>query len=1123
MGITKSWHQISIYGLILVFFANACATVAPYPAPEELSFAREMEWADEARSPAGQTGTAPLEVQASRQLAALLTHLEAASGKGEKLPGAEYLWQATRAMAAGKPADARLLASKFLLTNSNDPYVKFATSSGQQLPHWVKEKLDGFNVTYSGTQMSAYARSFVLQSLKHANSVFTAMDPRAKNAKGKTGGVMAQLKFNLSRELGGREARFLDAQVELSNHFVRLLKVIRDGGPRTAMNLINQYNIFALEMESLEDSLKAGQATFPDHVMIIGDMVEYFERTGTFGSRKVLEKFPGNTSLASLIDGIEKSRARLGERELGEGLDRAYLAWGAETGEAFMALATIVGCMFGADEVGVGEVISAASFKTITTLVSGAYGAEMAYAAIDDSNQLGVKSTDLAADLDFSLNVLGAIGIGSRLLPLKMIVKGLSATAKGRALIPRVQKIFLAGTGAFAVSQGGMAIYQAATAKTYEDWVHAVETAAFAVVGFKGLHDSLTLARQQDTVIGQLALLYDEAPVTSGESGKTAGSTTQQLMDTSKEFAAFLALATQSQTAAKAAEFAQLFESQGKTLDKEIQELQKQLAEANTPEKTGRQILLRQKIEKRQAMKQLAARSRHEAALQALMLRAGIAQGMEDADRLINEAGSFQAISDVERGRAKNFSRRGEKYKAQATAAFKRAEAADAQAVNLHTRAHAIVNDILRGLEKNGQAKSVLYFTIQATLKGRAEHVQALNHRLQALKDHIASLETWTPGNAKASDRHGDMAAVPDRTPEIPPFIDPSEGLTRHGIVFGPNHRFQAAFNPAAWVAKDPKDGVEKVFMVVRGEEELKGQKWGRKSLPYLAVSTDGLKFELVQEDPIFLPTDPWDEVGGIEDCRYQDLRLQPYVDKDGKSWDGALYYTGYDGTTARVAVVLFNHDNPSEFKKAGLLFRDEDVKKNPLNPGNPGWVKSPAAVQFRDRKTGKIRNVIYAGEGNIHHGGIMAMEADSPLGWVWPLDRGPSVVSRLGFYSQGLVEPAFAPIVTDLPEWMVQKTGHQEGIVLCLHGDAKPKGYQVGYVVFSLDDPTGKPIYEADGPFIWPQEDYEINGQVEKVVFASASVIFRGRRWIYYGGADRVIGAISAKVAKWHTSAARK
>jgi len=372
----------------------------------------------------------------------------------------------------------------------------------------------------------------------------------------------------------------------------------------------------------------------------------------------------------------------------------------------------------------------------------------------------------------------------------------------------------------------------------------------------------------------------------------------------------------------------------------------------------------------------------------------------------------------------------------------------------------------------------------------------------------------WLPEN-QPSKRHAGFPDVPQRTPELPSYLGSGQApLTRHGIILGPTKDFEAAFNPTAFVGKDPKDGKEKVFMVVRGEKENQSAEWKRKSLPYLAISEDGIHFDWANKEPLFLPTQPYNQVGGIEDPRYVDLRKQPYQDpQDGKVFDGAIMYTAFDGKTARVAYAVFNHDNLGEFREKGPIFSDESVKKNPLIPENPAWNKSPAVIQYTDPKTGKVRNVLYVGEGNAQHGGIMALEADRPFEWRWPETEKPVITARKGFYDQNLVEPAFQPLLSALPPELAKKLGQTEGIFVTLHGDSPPKGYQVGYRIFSMDNPTGKPIFESEGPFLWPQEKWEIEGQVGKVVFASGSVEFNGRRFIYYGAADKFVGAVSVSV----------
>ena len=382
----------------------------------------------------------------------------------------------------------------------------------------------------------------------------------------------------------------------------------------------------------------------------------------------------------------------------------------------------------------------------------------------------------------------------------------------------------------------------------------------------------------------------------------------------------------------------------------------------------------------------------------------------------------------------------------------------------------------------------------------------------------------WVPGN-QPEERHAGVAPIADRPPESPWFV--STAFTKHGIVFGPSGKLTATFNPAAFVARDRKDGVLKVFLVLRGEEERPGQAWKKHSLPFLTSSTDGFHFKLVQDAPLFEPTQEYNKVGGIEDMRYMDLRLMPYVDAaSGRSFDAALMYTAYDGKTARVAAVVFNHDNPTKILELGLLFPPEDVEKNPLVPANPGWNKSPSGLQLRDPVSGTVRNILYVGEGSRDHGGIMALESSTPFGWKWPANQPPVIKTRVGFYDMLLVEPAFQPVVAQLPPEIARSTGEKQGIILCLHGDAPSRGYQVGFRVFSLKNPTGPPIYASNGPFLWPELDYEINGQVGKVVFASGGVFFdahvrdkgvmRKKKmfFIYYGAADKVIGVATAEAA---------
>ena len=394
----------------------------------------------------------------------------------------------------------------------------------------------------------------------------------------------------------------------------------------------------------------------------------------------------------------------------------------------------------------------------------------------------------------------------------------------------------------------------------------------------------------------------------------------------------------------------------------------------------------------------------------------------------------------------------------------------------------------------------------------------------------------WAPGNSLASERHKNwkhvdsfapppeyieamkaagtpITATGPYIPEDLPFVKPGSRID-HGIIFGPempskgSPGFDAQFNPTAFKAIDPEDGKEKVFMVIRGEINLPAtSKWKRKSLPYLAVSEDGIHFKRVSNDPWFDVTlRSFEDPGGIEDCRYADLRLKPYVDpKTGKSYDGAIMYTGFDGKTARVGLAVFNHSDPYKIHKIGLVFKEKKSRKE--------WIKSDVHLQyytFGPNGGKKIVNLMIVGEGNIKHDGIHAITSKKPLEVQWPDKNKPfSIVAKPGTVTEGLVEPAFRPYLTELPAWLQKKTGLKNGVVVVFHGDAPPLGYVMKYAILDPQHPERKPVYEATAPFNW-QTTVPTFEQVQKVHFGSGSEVVGNRFFIYYGIGDSYIGAVS-------------
>ena len=65
---------------------------------------------------------------------------------------------------------------------------------------------------------------------------------------------------------------------------------------------------------------------------------------------------------------------------------------------------------------------------------------------------------------------------------------------------------------------------------------------------------------------------------------------------------------------------------------------------------------------------------------------------------------------------------------------------------------------------------------------------------------------------------------------------------------------------------------------------------------------------------------------------------------------------------------------------------------------------------------------------------------------------------------------------------------------------------YRLGVILLDLDDPT-RVVRRPAEPIFWPEELWEIRGDVPHVVFSCANPVVNGIVYVFYGGADHVIG----------------
>ncbi|MDO8658398.1 MAG: hypothetical protein Q7K55_06655 [Candidatus Levybacteria bacterium] len=87
-------------------------------------------------------------------------------------------------------------------------------------------------------------------------------------------------------------------------------------------------------------------------------------------------------------------------------------------------------------------------------------------------------------------------------------------------------------------------------------------------------------------------------------------------------------------------------------------------------------------------------------------------------------------------------------------------------------------------------------------------------------------------------------------------------------------------------------------------------------------------------------------------------------------------------------------------------------------------------------------------------------------------------------------------------------------GWLMLYHGIYKNQYYKVGAALLDINDPT-KIISRLDYPILEPEMKYEKEGQVSNVVFPCGALAIRNKLFVYYGGADRVVGVATVDLKR--------
>jgi predicted GH43/DUF377 family glycosyl hydrolase len=253
-----------------------------------------------------------------------------------------------------------------------------------------------------------------------------------------------------------------------------------------------------------------------------------------------------------------------------------------------------------------------------------------------------------------------------------------------------------------------------------------------------------------------------------------------------------------------------------------------------------------------------------------------------------------------------------------------------------------------------------------------------------------------------------------------------------------------------------------------------------RCGLSHLTVarSQDGITGWQIHDQPT-LKADPYnhpEEIWGIEDPRITYLEQEDL-------W--AILYTAYSRGGPLVALATTRDFHTFERKGAVLPPANKDAALFP--------------TQFNGRWAMLHRPVPgFAGVGNhiwismspdlVHWGGHRLVMQARRGGW-WD-------ANKIGLSPPPLQTPK---------GWLILYHGVRQTAGGCI--------YRLGLALLDLKDPT-RLVARSDQWVFGPQEDYEMHGDVDKVVFPCGWIPDGDIIRLYYGGADKCVALATARIS---------
>ena len=240
------------------------------------------------------------------------------------------------------------------------------------------------------------------------------------------------------------------------------------------------------------------------------------------------------------------------------------------------------------------------------------------------------------------------------------------------------------------------------------------------------------------------------------------------------------------------------------------------------------------------------------------------------------------------------------------------------------------------------------------------------------------------------------------------------------------------------------------------------------------AVSADGVHFNRLRQ-PVLQPEYDY-ESRGVEDPRVTGI-------------DGMFYmaYTAYGPYTGIGGIIADGSILPMIARSANLII----------------WERLAPIVRGEDNKD----HVLFPRK---FHGRYLAFHRRRPFVWLaysddlytWPETDMKQVFGPRedNWWDNTSVGGNGVPIETE------------HGWLAFYHAYDNTGTYRIGALLLDKESP-GKVLARPKEPILWPEELWEMKGDVPRVVFSNANILVGDTVYVYYGGADHVIGLATCKL----------